>query len=422
MIKKITALILSLSLSLCSTATFSFADNKDRKEDTLYEHMMKQKESPIIKLEDLSIEELTKLRDEALDENLSMSSYDMSDSKEAILDPNWDFGLVGFLNKNYSELTEKENLIKQIQLIEYATLYNDVLDPSGEVFKMLNEDYQISEYLINHGKTYEISTQENLEFLIENIEDLVEYVDFDAKTVVEIIDPTIKDFFISNDEIKDLNEQLEEKALDEDLDNTIKENIQSFVDETQDLDELSIDNDSDSEKLPRATTFTSSVLAYAKKHGYTNGYYGSSNSKNNAPSPYYNFQKDGAGDCANFVSQCLKAGGKSFTKSGDYPWYYYSLSNRSNAWCYARYFKLHWMRRVSYKTMTVSGTLSYLKPATPVSICNNAEGRATHTLITTDKHSNGYNFSYAAHSDYGARTNLLKKLDGKKISYYKVNW
>ncbi len=74
MIKKITALILSLSLSLCSTAAFSFADNKDIKEDTLYENMMKQKKSTIIELEDLSIKELTKLRDKALDENLSMSS------------------------------------------------------------------------------------------------------------------------------------------------------------------------------------------------------------------------------------------------------------------------------------------------------------------------------------------------------------
>ena len=301
MIKKITALILSLSLSLCSTAAFSFTDNKDIKEDTLYENMMKQKKSTIIELEDLSIKELIKLRDKALDENLSMSSYDMSYRKEGILDPNWDFGLVGFLNNNYGELTEKENLIKQIQLIEYATLYKDVLDPSGEVFKVLNEDYQISEYLIKHGKTYEVSTQENLEFLIENIEDVVDYVDFDAKTVVEIIDPTIKGSFISNDEIRDLNKQLKEKSFEKDLDNTIKKDIQSFVDETQDINELSID--SDSEKLQR-DSFTSSVLSYARKHGYTNG----------------------------------------------------------------------------------------------------------------------YNFSYAAHSDYDKRTNLLAKLDNKKISYYKVNW
>ena len=210
---------------------------------------------------DLSIEELTKLRDKALDENLSMSSYDMSNRKEGILDPNWDFGLVGFLNNNYSELTEKENLIKQIQLIEYSTLYKDVLDPSGEVFRMLNEDYQISEYLIEHGKTYEISTQENLEFLIENIEDVVKYVDFDAKTVVEIIDPTIKDSFITNEEIKDLNVQLEQKALNEDLDNTIKDDIQSFVDETQSIDKLSIDNDSKIAQL--STAFAPSILSYA---------------------------------------------------------------------------------------------------------------------------------------------------------------
>ena len=219
MIKKITALILSLSLSLCSTAAFSFTDNKDIKEDTLYENMMKQKKSTIIELEDLSIKELIKLRDKALDENLSMSSYDMSYRKE---------GIVAFLNNNYGELTEKENLIKQIQLIEYATLYKDVLDPSGEVFKVLNEDYQISEYLIKHGKTYEISTQENLEFLIENIEDVVDYVDFDAKTVVEIIDPTIKGSFISNDEIRYLNKRLKEKSFEKDLDNTIKKDIQAF--------------------------------------------------------------------------------------------------------------------------------------------------------------------------------------------------
>ena len=105
---------------------------------------------------------------------------------------------------------------------------------------MLNEDYQISEYLIEHEKTYKISTQENLEFLIENIEDVVEYVDFDAKTVVEIIDPTIKDSFITNEEIKDLNEQLKQKALNEDLDNTIKDDIQSFVDETRSIDKFSI--------------------------------------------------------------------------------------------------------------------------------------------------------------------------------------
>ena len=53
------------------------------------------------------------------------------------------------------------------------------------------------------------------------------------------------------------------KNVEKDLDNTIKKDIQSFVDETQDINELSID--SDSEKLQR-DSFTSSVLSYARKH------------------------------------------------------------------------------------------------------------------------------------------------------------
>ena len=59
------------------------------------------------------------------------------------------------------------------------------------------------------------------------------YVDFDAKTVVEIIDPTIKGSFISNDEIRYLNKRLKEKSFEKDLDNTIKKDIQSFVYKTQ---------------------------------------------------------------------------------------------------------------------------------------------------------------------------------------------
>lgn len=80
------------------------------------------------------------------------------------------------------------------------------------------------------------------------------------------------------------------------------------------------------------------------------------------------------------------------------------------------------MRRVKYETVTVRDTLRFLKPGTPVSVCKGQSGMAFHTLIATDRHSNGYNFSYAAHSDYGVRTNLLRKLKDKQISYYKANW
>ena len=38
------------------------------------------------------------------------------------------------------------------------------------------------------------------------------------------------------------------------------------------------------------------------------------------------------GDCANFVSQCLLAGGAKMNTSPVYGWYYFSLRDRSPAW------------------------------------------------------------------------------------------
>ncbi|HFL3113412.1 TPA: amidase domain-containing protein, partial [Clostridioides difficile] len=215
------------------------------------------------------------------------------------------------------------------------------------------------------------------------------YVDFDAKEVIEIVDPSIKPD-LSDNQKKSLNNELIKMYSSNTLSSNTKEEIKNW--------ENNLTNDKNSnEPLPRVSpsTYRQQALAYAKKHGYTNGYYGSTNRKNNAPSPYYNFQKDGYGDCANFVSQCLHEAGVTFWTNNN-PWYYYSTSNRSPSWAGAREFKIHWVNRIAYQTLTVSNSLSFLRPATPVSILKSS-GVATHTLISTDKHSNGYNFSYAAH-------------------------
>ncbi len=46
---------------------------------------------------------------------------------------------------------------------------------------------------------------------------------------------------------------------------------------------------------------------------------------------YSDFSKMG-GDCTNFISQCLHAGGASMNYTRDTGWYYISLSNRAPAW------------------------------------------------------------------------------------------
>ena len=52
---------------------------------------------------------------------------------------------------------------------------------------------------------------------------------------------------------------------------------------------------------------------------------------------YYDFSKLG-GDCTNFVSQCIYAGGAVMNYTPDVGWYYISLSDRAAAWTGVEFF------------------------------------------------------------------------------------
>ncbi len=52
---------------------------------------------------------------------------------------------------------------------------------------------------------------------------------------------------------------------------------------------------------------------------------------------FYNFNEIG-GDCTNFVSQCLYAGGAAMNPTPDTGWYYYSIEDRAPAWTGVRFF------------------------------------------------------------------------------------
>ena len=51
---------------------------------------------------------------------------------------------------------------------------------------------------------------------------------------------------------------------------------------------------------------------------------------------YYNFDNVG-GDCTNFISQCLYAGGAAMNYTRDTGWYYISAENRAAAWTSVEY-------------------------------------------------------------------------------------
>lgn len=178
-------------------------------------------------LNNLNMEQLTKIRDKAIDKNLeALSEFGkevVDERKDGIL--NYDWGLVSYVDNNYKNLSEKDKLIRQIKIVEYENSINEIMDPSGAFFKYANEAYKISEYLAENKRDAHISSYENLKFLIDNLEELCDYVDYELIDLFDMIDPASKDN-LSQDEKEDLYSRLEKinanKAVSVEIKNGIK--------------------------------------------------------------------------------------------------------------------------------------------------------------------------------------------------------
>jgi hypothetical protein len=91
-----------------------------------------------------------------------------------------------------------------------------------------------------------------------------------------------------------------------------------------------------------STVFTNSMTSstfheYNRPAAVNYGtYYGP---RMNSP-PWGNYESPSlGGDCTNFVSQCIYAGGIPFDSTGAYTWYWYSDSNRVPSWTGVTYFR-----------------------------------------------------------------------------------
>lgn len=176
-------------------------------------------------LEDLSIKQLTKIRDKYVDQNLEdiskfgkETAQERKDYKDEILKS--DYGLVGFVNENYKGLTEKEKLIKEIKITEYLNSKEYIMDPSGSFFRYANEDYQLSEYLLKHGRDSDFTSYENAKFLINNFEDVSNFIDYDLVDLILNIEPPVKPS-LSQDEMSSLGDDFK-NIFAEGNSNTIK--------------------------------------------------------------------------------------------------------------------------------------------------------------------------------------------------------
>ncbi|EGT5400064.1 hypothetical protein CUA91_17940 [Clostridioides difficile] len=224
--KNVSLIVLVIVLSLF-TAIFVF---NNRNTNDKSKEIAKNNEEIVPKnLEALSIEQLTKIRDKAIDKNLEglreFGEDSVKQRKDSIL--NFEFGLVAFVNKNYSNLTEKEKLIRQINIVNYENSINDIMDPSGSFFELANQSYEINEFMLKNKKNYKEWSYEYIEFLIDHLDELYKFVDFDIKDVIDIIDPTIKTD-LSEEQKKSLNDKLKKVSSSDTLSEDIKKEIKNW--------------------------------------------------------------------------------------------------------------------------------------------------------------------------------------------------
>ncbi|MCC3864026.1 hypothetical protein K0040_06825 [Terrisporobacter petrolearius] len=218
--KKVSLIVFILIICAILSAVFIFrnSDNKSQK------------------LEDLNINQLTEIRDKEIDKNLEgFKEFDVKDEtikqrKESILDPDCDFGLVGFVNGNYKDLTEKEKLIREIELVRYIDSTDEIMDAEGEYFLVTDQEYQISEYLLKNGRDGELMSYENMKFAIQNIDDLCKYVNFDCYEIVDMFNPYNSET-LSEDQKKSLNEEWKKVYSNKNLDPKLKKEIKRIIKE-----------------------------------------------------------------------------------------------------------------------------------------------------------------------------------------------
>jgi len=176
--------------------------------------------------------------------------------------------------------------------------------------------------------------------------------------------------------------------------------------------------------MSRSTSYDYDAAAeYAIEYAYTYN-------------PSYPSYKGYGGDCANFISQCLYAGGKNMvgtpgTAASAQDWSNWFCSGNvrdslyvSSTWRGANAFKNYWQSNASgYETFEFVGTASYVYGfiGDAISLLN-ANGSAYHTLIIVGYDPAHENFICAAHTDdtYTASLDDIINNQGCSVMIYNL--
>lgn len=182
-------------------------------------------------LKSMNMNQLIDFRNDSIDKNLEPLREEFGEDsfqrrKNSILDP--EFGLVGFVDRTYCNLTKKEKLIKQIEIVDYQNNMNDVINTDGEFLDVINKSYQISQYLQEKGKDpkyYE--SYDSLKFLINNLQELCDFVGSDfLEGAILSIQSSIG--LQSKEQQKSLNNDFKKACKGENLSDEVKKAIESI--------------------------------------------------------------------------------------------------------------------------------------------------------------------------------------------------
>lgn len=136
----------------------------------------------------MNVNDLIRLRDKLIDDELKgLPKSDYEQQKKEILG-NENYQLVGFVNCLYTNMSEKDKLIKQVKLIKYVDSLDYGINPVGEFIYQTNMNYQLNEFFIINN----LWTKENKEkqcfdpdILVDNFEKIYEYTDLNKYLVFE---------------------------------------------------------------------------------------------------------------------------------------------------------------------------------------------------------------------------------------------
>jgi hypothetical protein len=94
---------------------------------------------------------------------------------------------------------------------------------------------------------------------------------------------------------------------------------------------------------------------------------------------YYNFDKLG-GDCTNFASQCIHAGGGMMNPQPTFGWYYYNANNRSPSWTGVEFLHNFLIRKSGTGPVGVEVPMEQVQPG-DISQFANETDRFTHSQV-----------------------------------------